>query len=257
MSNLTFFHIVCILVIVYCASFCEGRGSIRDHCHNKCNDDDECYKNCVEWAFNPWHIAGIVLAIVGIIIFITCCMIVFKDYLNNRFCYLIMCPFALVLSAIWCLFCCWCPFCPEFLKNPIKRFSKTKPEALLWKLEDTSLKNKQKNWKSDDEWEFTNHSQSTILIKNLSKNKILTLDDYGLNVDLKAMEIDQDEELNQQWRIGPMDEDGYFNLINNSTKNMLISRGRNNFDILDPEKDTMDVDSEANVDATTLMMVQS
>ena len=74
-------------------------------------------------------------------------------------------------------------------------------EALLWKLEDTTLKNKKKNWHSDDEWEFTNHSQSTILIKNLSKNKILTMDDYR-NVDFIAMEIDQDEKLNIQWRIG-------------------------------------------------------
>ena len=74
-------------------------------------------------------------------------------------------------------------------------------EALSWKLEGTSLKNKKKNWNSDDEWEFTNHSQSTIVIKNLSKNKILTMDDYR-NVDFIAMEIDQDEKLNLQWRIG-------------------------------------------------------
>ena len=31
--------------------------------------------------------------------------------------------------------------------------------------------------------------------------------------------------------IGPTDEDGYFNLTNNSTKNMLKSLGRNNFDL--------------------------
>ena len=74
-------------------------------------------------------------------------------------------------------------------------------EALLWKLEDTTLKNKKKNWNSDDEWEFINHSQSTILIKNLSKNKILTMDDYR-NVDFIAIEIDPDEKLNLQWRIG-------------------------------------------------------
>jgi len=166
-----------------------------------------------------------------------------------------MCPFAalffaatLVLSVIWCLLCCWCPFCPEFLQHPRKWFFKTKPEALLWKLEDTTLKNKKKNWNSDDEWEFINHSQSTILIKNLSKNKILTMDDYR-NVDFIAMEIDQDEKLNIQWRIGPRDEDGYFNLINNSTKKMLKSSFHDDFNIFDPEKDTIE-EPEANVDAT-------
>ena len=143
MKNLSFFHFVCLLLIVFFASSCEGGRSIKDQCLHTCNDeyDSDCYKNCVEWAFNPWHIAGTVLAIVGIIVFIGC-MTVFKDSfpgcMNNGFCYFIMCPFAalffaatLVLSVIWCLLCCWCPFCPEFLQHPRKWFFKTKRKFAL------------------------------------------------------------------------------------------------------------------------------
>ena len=85
-----------------------------------------------------------------------------------------------------------------------------------------TLVNKKRIWTSDEDWifKFLENQDKLIYIENRSKIKVLGAANYSkVNLEVKADPWMMD----QLWKIGVHNKEGYFTLENGSTKKVLTA----------------------------------
>ena len=83
-------------------------------------------------------------------------------------------------------------------------------DSQLWKLDGGMLQNKEGLWKSNDTWNFQNHTSldDLIYIENIDESKV-----WGTTIDGKVILEDFEEGKDQQlWKKGKANARGYFTL---------------------------------------------
>ena len=81
---------------------------------------------------------------------------------------------------------------------------KTNSLGQLWKMRGTTLVNRAKIWKSDDEWKLTTVKKSFVYIENVSKKKFLGI------VDDFVMLAGNCE--SHMWQVGEPNREGFFTI---------------------------------------------
>ena len=100
----------------------------------------------------------------------------------------------------------------------------------LWKLKGKTLVNRKGLWTSDEDWifKFLENQDELIYIENMSKTKVLGAANHSkviLQVKADPWMIDQ------LWKIGVHNKEGYFTLENGSTKKVLTAVSSTNLEI--------------------------
>ena len=99
---------------------------------------------------------------------------------------------------------------------PLSKSLKAKRTIILgqlWKLNGTTLVNREGNWKSSEKWEFQSDGYFILNIKNIKKNKVLETGEFHNDTSISLQPF---KPLNwgQKWKKGRTDKEGYFVLIN-------------------------------------------
>ena len=97
-----------------------------------------------------------------------------------------------------------------------------------WKLDNNMLKNKAGLWKSDDDWNFIPQNDGLICIENTSKQKMV----WTLGaLDKVTLETFVEAKVQQLWKKGEPDAEGYFILENSGVSKVLTAISESGLEI--------------------------
>ena len=89
------------------------------------------------------------------------------------------------------------------------------------------LKNKERAWQSDDDWEFTPQINGLIYIENSSKAKVLGSTSEGKVIE----EVKVQGKAEQLWIKGAPNAEGYFTLQNSGEPKVLTAISESSLEI--------------------------
>ena len=88
----------------------------------------------------------------------------------------------------------------------------------LWKLDGTTLMNKNAVWQSPDEWDFITEGTLMYIEKTSEGNKVL-----GTDGNMVTPEVKKENEKGQLWNKGNENAEGYFTLENHESSQFLTA----------------------------------
>jgi hypothetical protein len=94
-------------------------------------------------------------------------------------------------------------------------------DSQLWKLDGGMLQNKEGLWKSNDTWNFQNHTSldDLIYIENIDESKV-----WGATIDGKViLENSEEDKAEELWRKGEPNTHGYFTLENYNVSKVITA----------------------------------
>ena len=99
----------------------------------------------------------------------------------------------------------------------------------FWKLNGTTLMDKLGIWKSTFNWELPSQNSSGI-IRNIDTNMVLVVINDSKDNQTKVVEklLEDSNANNTIWKMGEVDNKGYFTIINLAYEKVLIPVGANN-----------------------------